>query len=138
MSNAAKEQVVDKPIDTEESLDVVVVPGGVSPLPDVVNEDDKDNKSDENNINSDNGQQNGNKGSSETVEDDFQETITGQKADDNAAEEEVKYYIVKAGDSLAGISYRLYNSANYISKIKQLNNIEDENMIYIGQKLILP
>ncbi len=138
MSNAAKEQVVDKPIDTEESLDVVVVPGGVSPLPDVVNEDDIDNKSDENNINSDNGQQNGNKGSSETVEDDFQETITGQKADDNAAEEEVKYYIVKAGDSLAGISYRLYNSANYISKIKQLNNIEDENMIYIGQKLILP
>ncbi len=60
-----------------------------------------------------------------------------QDAETNSPEE-TKYYIVKAGDSLAGISYRLYKSANYISIIKRLNNIEDENMIYIGQKLILP
>ena len=51
---------------------------------------------------------------------------------------EIKYYVVKQGDSLAGISYKLYNSANYISKIKDLNGIEDENKIYTGQKLIVP
>jgi hypothetical protein len=51
---------------------------------------------------------------------------------------EVKYYEVQPGDSLAGISYKLYNSANYISKIKELNGIEDENKIFAGQKLIVP
>lgn len=51
---------------------------------------------------------------------------------------EIKYYVVQPGDSLAGISYKLYNSANYISKIKELNGIEDENKIYAGQKLIVP
>lgn len=51
---------------------------------------------------------------------------------------EIKYYVVQPGDSLAGISYKLYNSANKISKIKELNGIEDENKIYAGQKLIVP
>jgi nucleoid-associated protein YgaU len=51
---------------------------------------------------------------------------------------EIRYYVVQPGDSLAGISYKLYNSANYISKIKELNGIEDENKIIAGQKLIIP
>lgn len=51
---------------------------------------------------------------------------------------EIKYYVVQSGDSLAGICYKLYNSANYMSKIKELNGIEDENKIYVGQKLIVP
>lgn len=51
---------------------------------------------------------------------------------------EVKYYIVQKGDTLAGISYKLYNSANYISVIKELNNLDDEDFIYYGQKLIVP
>ena len=52
--------------------------------------------------------------------------------------QEVKYYTVEMGDTLAGISYKLYNSANYIKKIMKLNNIEDENVIIAGQKLIVP
>ena len=51
---------------------------------------------------------------------------------------EVKYYVVKYGESLAGISYKLYNSANYINAIQKLNGIDDENLIYEGQKLIVP
>lgn len=51
---------------------------------------------------------------------------------------EVKYYVVKYGESLAGISYKLYNSANYINAIQKLNGIDDENIIYEGQKLIVP
>jgi len=53
-------------------------------------------------------------------------------------QEEVKYYTVKIGDTLAGISYKLYNSANYITKIMELNNIEDEDVIFAGQRLIVP
>lgn len=52
--------------------------------------------------------------------------------------QEVKYYTVEMGDTLAGISYKLYNSANYIKKIMKLNNIQDENIIIEGQKLIVP
>ncbi|HKM28874.1 MAG TPA: LysM peptidoglycan-binding domain-containing protein, partial [Anaerovoracaceae bacterium] len=63
-----------------------------------------------------------------------------EEAEDSGKEtqEETKYYTVVSGDSLIGISYKLYHSANYISKIMELNNIEDEDMIIIGQKLIVP
>lgn len=50
----------------------------------------------------------------------------------------VKYYTVKPGDSLAGISFKLYNTYTYMNKIKELNNIEDENKILAGEKLIVP
>ncbi len=49
-----------------------------------------------------------------------------------------RYYTVEAGDSLAGISYKLYETYAHMDKIKELNGIEDENMIYAGQKLIVP
>ena len=55
-----------------------------------------------------------------------------------AASAEVKYYVVKEGESLAGIAYKLYNSANYINIIKELNGIDNEDKIIIGQKLIIP
>jgi hypothetical protein len=58
--------------------------------------------------------------------------------EDTKVTPEIKYYTVKDGESLAGIAYKLYNSANYIKVIKQLNGIEDENKIFVGQKLIVP
>lgn len=69
----------------------------------------------------------------------------GDKDNDKASGEDttpasasVKYYIVRAGDSLAGISYELYHTFSYMDEIKELNGIEDENKIYEGQKLIVP
>lgn len=50
----------------------------------------------------------------------------------------VRYYTVEPGDSLAGISYKLYETYKYMDKIKELNGIEDEDMVYAGQKLIVP
>ncbi len=67
-----------------------------------------------------------------------------EKAADASADDsvetstQVKYYIVRAGDSLAAISYELYNTFSYMDEIKELNGIEDENKIYEGQKLIVP
>lgn len=63
---------------------------------------------------------------------------TKAPAEEKPATAEVKYYTVQAGDSLAGIAFKLYNSANYVKTIKELNGIEDENKIIIGQKLIVP
>lgn len=48
------------------------------------------------------------------------------------------YYVVKKGDSLSSVSMKLYNTRSYVKKIKKLNNIEDSDMIKVGQKLLLP
>lgn len=48
------------------------------------------------------------------------------------------YYIVKEGDSLVGISKKLYGTASKARKICTLNGIEDMDMIYAGQRLELP
>lgn len=51
---------------------------------------------------------------------------------------EVKYYEVQKGDTLVGISFKLYHSGDYVTKIMELNGIEDMDMIFYGQKLIVP
>lgn len=134
-----KVQITDTPADADkdESLNVEVVPGGIKPLDENVKEDkngqakenDKSEQAKDTNASVEKAESSDSKNNSETSDNNQSEIVTN---------EGVKYYTVKAGDSLAGISYRLYNSANYISVIKELNNIEDENMIYIGQKLIVP
>jgi len=141
-SIAPESQVTKVPIvvpesndDTGGSLDVEVLSGGVYPL-----EEDDSSKS--------NGSEEGNDlqgqvNTTQTVEDKpkISQGTLGQSTSNESSKdavEEVKYYTVQAGDSLAGISYKLYNSANYIAIIKELNNIDDEDMIYIGQKLIVP
>lgn len=47
-------------------------------------------------------------------------------------------YVVEKGDTLASISKKVYNSANYIDKIMKANDIEDQDKIFAGQKLIMP
>lgn len=48
------------------------------------------------------------------------------------------YYIVQAGDSLRQISYSIYQNYAMIEKICEVNEIENQDSIYIGQKIILP
>ncbi len=129
--NTAMKQVTDIPIGTEGSLEVEVVPGGVSPLE--VNNEDYDKKGGKDQVS-----EKSNQPIESNNDDDVDKNTSSSQESSGSSANEVKYYTVKAGDSLAGISYKLYNSANYISEIKKLNNIEDENMIYIGQKLIVP
>ena len=50
----------------------------------------------------------------------------------------VEYYVVKEGDTLAGISMKLYDSLDMVEKICEMNSIENEDSLYIGQKLYLP
>ena len=47
-------------------------------------------------------------------------------------------YIVRAGDTLTGISIRNYGSEKYIEQICQLNSIKNPDEIKIGQKILLP
>ncbi|MCI8327808.1 MAG: LysM peptidoglycan-binding domain-containing protein [Lachnospiraceae bacterium] len=48
------------------------------------------------------------------------------------------YYIVKNGDSLESISTKIYGNTSRVSKMKELNGIENADNIFAGQKLILP
>lgn len=45
-----------------------------------------------------------------------------------------RYYIVKSGDTLSKIS-KLYNIK--VSRLVEINNLENENLISVGQQLIL-
>ncbi|MBR6477955.1 MAG: LysM peptidoglycan-binding domain-containing protein, partial [Lachnospiraceae bacterium] len=65
------------------------------------------------------------------------------KAEDGkATAEETKKtpetYVVRAGDTLTGISIRAYGSEKYIQKICQLNSIKNPDEIKAGQKILLP
>ncbi|SFS06487.1 LysM peptidoglycan-binding domain-containing protein [Anaeromicropila populeti] len=47
-------------------------------------------------------------------------------------------YIVQEGDTLASISIQLYHDVGYTKKIMEKNGIENQDMIFAGQKLVLP
>ena len=47
-------------------------------------------------------------------------------------------YIVEKGDTLAIISKKMYGDVSHVDAICRMNGISDGNLIYIGQKLLLP
>ena len=48
------------------------------------------------------------------------------------------YYTVKKGDTLDGISKKMYGTTGHVDEICRLNGLRDGNLIIIGQKLLLP
>lgn len=65
-----------------------------------------------------------------------------QSADDQGNTEQISnqqnYYIVKKGDSLMSISRQVYQSTNMVNAIRAANNIDNMDIIYEGQRLLLP
>lgn len=129
----------------DTSVPVETVDGNVTPEPEKNTGDDSnkdqtevaDNTGDTKTGSENGGTESQDKDSEkETAKDNTKEN-EGTK-DSTPASSTVKYYTVKPGDSLAGISYKLYKTYTYMDKIKKLNNIEDENKIMAGQKLIVP
>ena len=47
-------------------------------------------------------------------------------------------YVVLKGDTLESISREVYGDSLHVNAICKLNGLEDGNLIYIGQKLLLP
>lgn len=47
-------------------------------------------------------------------------------------------YVVEQGDTLAIISQKLYGDISHVDAISRMNGLSDGNLIYIGQKLLLP
>ncbi len=47
-------------------------------------------------------------------------------------------YVVEEGDTLAIISMKMYGDITHVDAICRMNGISDGNLIYVGQKLLLP
>ena len=54
------------------------------------------------------------------------------------AETEYDIHAVKTGDSLLEISYQYYQTVKMAKEIAELNELKNQDTIYIGQKLKLP
>lgn len=52
--------------------------------------------------------------------------------------DEDDYYVVQKGDTLDTISMKVYGDAAHVDAISRMNGLSDGNLIYIGQKLLLP
>lgn len=61
---------------------------------------------------------------------------TEETSEETPAFAKQDYYIVEKGESLLGISQKLYGK-DYTKQLCELNELEDENKIYAGQKLLL-
>lgn len=121
----------------DQSVSVEVVPGDVKPL-----DESSDQSSSEDNQNKD-GQEEDSSAEEDIADASADDNESGDqestKAEETAAvQNEVKYYIVQTGDTLADISHKLYNTYTKVEKIMDMNNITDQDLIYVGQKLIVP
>ena len=47
-------------------------------------------------------------------------------------------YVVESGDTLAMISQKMYGDVSHIEAISKMNGLMNGDLIYVGQKLILP
>lgn len=67
---------------------------------------------------------------------------TGEEAESTEIQEDEisgdDIYVVQKGDTLATISRKVYGNASHVEAICKMNGLEDGNLIFIGQKLLLP
>lgn len=87
------------------------------------------------------GQQEG-EGDADDSEDAVSQPEQGEKDSNNAAstmqEMSEDIYIVEKGDTLARISKKVYGDTGHVDAICRMNGLSDGNLIFIGQKLLLP
>ena len=57
---------------------------------------------------------------------------------DNTGQGESEIYVVRSGDSLMDIARKFYNDPSKYEYIMEVNNIEDPDKIWVGQKLTIP
>jgi len=70
------------------------------------------------------------------------ETSPGNAEDNNPIDDkddqEYATYLVKSGDTVFGISVKIYKSANYVDEIMELNNLSDPRALRSGSTILLP
>lgn len=65
------------------------------------------------------------------------QSIVNQKLGSQSSKQTI-YHIVVRGDTLWGIAKRYYGNGNRYPEIAKANNISNPDIIYVGQKLLIP
>lgn len=66
------------------------------------------------------------------------EEVKPEGAEAEGSDETQEIYMVQKGDTLAKISKKAYGDTSHVDAICRMNGLKDGNLIYIGQKLLLP
>ena len=83
----------------------------------------------------------------QTASSDAESSGTSSETDSAAENQSTAYtgengsdgvYVVEEGDTLAIISRKMYGDVSHVDAICRMNGITDGNLIYVGQKLLLP
>lgn len=64
--------------------------------------------------------------------------IVNQRLSGSSASINKTYYTVVKGDTLWGIAKKFYNNGSRYPEIAKANNISNPDIIYVGQKLLIP
>lgn len=70
-----------------------------------------------------------------------QETVKEMEPEVSTVQEDLsqeEYYVVEKGDTLDSISQKIYGTTSETDAICRMNGLTDGNLIFIGQKLLLP
>ena len=63
-------------------------------------------------------------------------TTTSETSDGQLSDQD--FYVVQKGETLAGISQKLYGDTSHVKAMCKMYGLSDGKLIYIGQKLLLP
>lgn len=66
------------------------------------------------------------------------DTAMGQGSESPGENGSDGVYVVEKGDTLAMISRKIYGDISHVEAICKMNGLEDGNLIFVGQKLVLP
>lgn len=86
----------------------------------------------------DTGVQSGQAADEQNSDDQSGQDTAGQASADSDENGSNGVYVVEEGDTLAIISRKMYGDVNHVDAICRMNGITDGNLIYVGQKLLLP
>ncbi len=103
-----------------------------APADETDSQDAGDSRDDSLDANAQNGDESGEAGQSDAS---AQTSGSGTGSSENGSD---GIYVVEEGDTLAIISRKMYGDVTHVDAICRMNGITDGNLIYVGQKLLLP
>lgn len=121
----------------EGSLNVEVVPGEVESLEETSGNQGEEKTTNEETAPEESAGETSQEESASSEAVDTVQEVKEEKATEKV-QDKINYYTVQAGDTLAGISFKLYQTYTKVAKIMELNGIENKDIIFVGQKLIVP
>lgn len=134
----ATEEVTDAP--TDVTTDVATETMSDNKTATVIDAQEESDTVIENNVISENDMSEGDNTevTTEIVTEDISGNISTEQTLPAMSDGNVEYYTIVYGDTLSSIAFEKYGSILYADKIAELNNLDNGDKIYEGQKIVLP